>query len=145
MWRNRKIRVLVGVCVAVVVGGVLFVYNTTDISDYSVQLQLRLLGSSVYEYHDKTGQWPTRLEDLAQTSLPQKSPYWKWELEHEVFVMVWPKGLKPDPKDNADRILAYHNKGLLSQLGQVWVCWGDLRTEYIKTEDLRAKLQATRN
>jgi hypothetical protein len=25
--------------------------------------------------------------------------------------------------------------------GQKWVCWGDLRTEYLKTEDLRAYLK----
>jgi hypothetical protein len=142
MWRGRKIKVVVGVCVAVVVGAVLFLYNTTDISNCSIQLQLRLLGSSVYEYHAMTGQWPTKAADLARTSLPQISRYWKWELEHEVFVMAWHKTLKPDPRDNADRILAYHNKGLLAELGRVWVCWGDLRTEYIKTEDLRARLQA---
>ena len=50
------------------------------------------------------------------------------------------KTLKPDPKDNAGDILVYHNKGLISERGQSWVCRGDLRTEYIKTEDLRAYL-----
>ena len=142
MWRGRKIKVAVGVCVAVVMAGVVSFYNISDISHSSLQLQLGLLGSSVYEYHARTGQWPTKADDLARTSLPQESPYWRWELEHDVFVMVWPKDLQPDPKDNAGVILAYHNKGLLAELGRVWVCWGDLRTEYIKTEELRARLQA---
>jgi hypothetical protein len=56
-------------------------------------------------------------------------------------VVVWHDDLKPDPKDNADLILAYHNRGLLAWLGRHWVCWGDLRTEYITTQQLRAKLR----
>ena len=128
-------------CLAVGAWIVFFVYNMTDIANFSMQLHLRLLGSSVYEYHTKTGQWPTRIDDLAQTSVAQ-GRYWKWQLEREVVVMVWPKDLRPDPKNNGDVILAYHNKGLLAELGRVWVCWGDLRTEYVKTKDVRANLEA---
>ena len=68
------------------------------------------------------------------------SPYWKYELDNELIVVVWHKNLKSDPRENTGHILAYYNKGLISELGQSWVCWGDLRTEYIKTEDLRAYL-----
>jgi hypothetical protein len=140
MWRRRKIKLIAGVCVAVGAWIALFVYHTTDIANSSIQLHLGLLGSSVYEYQAKMGRWPTRIDDLAQTSLTQ-IPSWKRQLQEEVMVVVWPKDLKPDPKDNADAILAYHNKGLLAEFGRVWVCWGDLRTEYIEAENLRARLQ----
>ena len=63
-------------------------------------------------------------------------------MEDEVYVIVWPTKLEPDSKDNADVILAYHNKGLLAKLGRKWVCWGDLRTEYIRTKDLRDRVEA---
>lgn len=112
-----------------------------EVAHESTQFHLRLFGSSVYEYHSRTGKWPTQIEDLAKTSLPVQSPYWKQMLDDEVDVIVWHKTLKPDPQDNADHILVYHNKGLISKRGQSWVCWGDLRTEYIKTEDLRNYLQ----
>ena len=61
--------------------------------------------------------------------------------DDEAIVIVWHKNLKPDPKDNDGHILIYHNKGLIAERGQSWVCWGDLRTEYIKTDDLRAYLK----
>jgi hypothetical protein len=141
VWRRRRIKVIAGVCLALGAWITLFVYHTTDIANSSIQLHLRLLGSSVYEYHAKTGQWPTRIDDLAQTSVAQ-GRYWRWQLEKEVVVMIWPKELRPNPKDNGSVVLAYHNKGLLAEFGRVWVCWGDLRTEYIKTKDLRAKLDA---
>jgi hypothetical protein len=62
-------------------------------------------------------------------------------LEEGLDVIVWHQTLKHDPKNNAGYILAYLNKGLISELGRTWVCWGDLRTEYIKTDDLRAYLK----
>lgn len=112
-----------------------------DVAHESTQFHLRLYGSSVYEYHAATGKWPTQIGDLAMTTLPAKSRYWKAMLDDEVDVMVWHKTLKPDPKDNAGQILAYHNKGLIATMGHTWVCWGDLRTEYIKTEDLQNYLK----
>jgi hypothetical protein len=114
--------------------------DVTDIAHESTQLHLRLTASSMYEYHSRTGQWPTQIEDLAKTSLPQRSPYWRQMLAEEVNVIVWHKSLKPDPRANAGHILVYHNKGLIATRGRSWVCWGDLRTEYIPTEDLRAYL-----
>jgi hypothetical protein len=36
--------------------------------------------------------------------------------------------------------MTYNRTGLFPKLGRVWVCWGDLRTEYIKEEELQAKL-----
>ena len=59
-------------------------------------------------------------------------------------MVEWPKDLEPDPKENAGLVLPYDNGGLFARLGRVWVCWGDLRTEYVNADDLQAKLQAVR-
>jgi hypothetical protein len=115
--------------------------GTYQIAHETVRLHLALIGSSIYEYRSITGQWPARIQDLAKTSLPLKCRYWKLELDDEVFVIVWHKDLKPDPKVNGRHILAYHNKGLIATMGHRWVCRGDLSTEYIPTEDLRDYLQ----
>ena len=119
-------------------------YSLSDISHHSIRLHVRLLGYSFYEYHARTGLWPTRVEDLAETSLPQQSPYWKVMIDSGTNVVVWHDDLRPDPKDNAGLILAYHNRGLLASLGRQWVCWGDLRTEYITSRELRASLQSVK-
>lgn len=115
-------------------------WGTTYVAHRTAQLHLKLTVSSLYEYHANMGRWPTQIDDLALTSLPKESPHWRSFLEDETIIVVWPKALKPDPKDNADRILAYYDKGLISERGQKWVCWGDLRTQYVKTEDLYAYL-----
>jgi len=91
----------------------------TDISHQTIQLHLRLIGASIYEYHTKTGRWPARLDDWAETSLPRESPHWKVMIESGADVMVWHDNLNSDPKDNAHLILAYHNKGLLAWLGRL--------------------------
>lgn len=118
--------------------------GVSEVAHESVRLHLNLTGSSIYEYHAKTGQWPTQIGDLALTS-PTVSPYWRYLIDEELIVVVWHKTLKPNPKDNADHILTYYNKGLISERGQSWVCWGDLRTEYVKTDDLRAYLNKLKN
>ena len=41
---------------------------------------------------------------------------------------------------NRHRVLAYDNSSLLSRFGRVWVCRGDLRVEYIETEELQRLL-----
>ena len=111
----------------------------------AIRIWLKLFGSSIYEYHSKTGQWASQTDDLAKTSLPQQFRYCKQMLDDETIVIVWHKNLNADPKDNSGVILAYHNKGLYARLGCVWVCWGDLRTECIKIEDLRANLQTNKD
>jgi hypothetical protein len=116
------------------VGGV------SGVAHEAVRLHLRLTGSSVYEYHARFGRWPTRTDDLAKTSLPAVSPHWRYELDEGLIVVVWPTDWKPAPKDNADRVLAYYAKGLISERGRMWVCWGDLRIEYVETDALRAYL-----
>ena len=64
-------------------------------------------------------------------------------IENGSVAVVWRSDLKPDPKDNASLVMTYNNAGLFSKLGRVWVCWGDLRTDYVREEELRAKLPAS--
>jgi hypothetical protein len=142
MGRTGKFAVVAGLIVLALVLMQAPSSGISEVAHRATQLHLRFFGSSIYEFHSATGRWPAQIDDLAMTLLPQKSPYWKVMLEDQVDVIVWHKNLKPDPKDNADQILAYHNKGLIATGGQTWVCWGDLRTEYIKTDDLRAYLDS---
>jgi hypothetical protein len=117
-------------------------FDLNSIPHQSIKLHLGFMGASIYEYHSMTGRWPARREDLATTSLPLKSPHWKQMLELGSDVIVFRGDLKPEPKDNAGVILTYHPKGLFAELGRTWVCWGDLRLEFIKTEELRRRLGA---
>ena len=115
-------------------------WTNSDVVHQAIQIWLRLYADSIYEYQSITGQCASQIDDPAKTSLPKKFPYWKHVLDDGTIVIVW-HSAKTDSKDNAGLILAYHNKGLYAQLGRVWVCWGDLRTEYIKREDLQTRLQ----
>lgn len=122
--------------VAAVVAAVLAVskYGIFGLAHETTQLYLSQIGASVYEFHAQHGRWPASIDDLATTSLPRQNSHWETELRDGVFVIVWPTDFQPEPKDNADRILAYHNKGLLATQGHVWVCRGDLQTEYLPAE-----------
>jgi hypothetical protein len=111
-----------------------------DMANESITAFLRMYAASIYEYHGKTGRWPKRIEDLGETSLPRQTRYWRAMVDDGADVIVWPTNMKPDPKENADVLLAYHNKGLHVEFGHTWVCWGDLRTEFITTEELHAIL-----
>jgi len=137
--RTLKVAAAVALFSLLVVARLAWNYlGTESVASESVKYQLGLIGSSIYEYHSSTGRWPAKLADLAQTSLPVQS--YNWKLWMPPFVIVWHDDLKPNPKDNAGVVLAYHNKGLLAELGRKWVLWGDLRTEYVKTGRLRALL-----
>ena len=116
-------------------------FGLSQVSHETIQLHLKLVGASMYEYHSNTGRWPAHVEDLAETSLPLRSPYWKTMIDSGTIVLVWHDNLNPDPTQNAGVILAYHNRGLLAQMGRHWVCWGDLRTEYITSSRLQDNLQ----
>jgi hypothetical protein len=140
---KKSIVAVIGLGLAALIIGLVFDYfDRGSIPHQAIQLHLRLVVSSIYEFHTNTGRWPERAEDLAATSLPLRSTYWKQMLDQGIIVVVWPKDLKPDPKENADVVLTYDNGGLFARLGRVWVCWGDLRTEYVKAEELRSKLEA---
>ena len=90
----------------------------------------------------RTGQWPSNPDDLSRTSLPLRFRYWRNVLDNGSMVIVWHDNLQSDPRANAGVILAYHNRGLRAWLGRQWVCWGDLRTEYISSKRLKAVLNA---
>ena len=145
--KKSRVAALVGLGVAALLIGMVFDYfDRGSIPHQAIQLHLRLVGSSIYEFHTNTGRWPERAEDLARTSLPLRSPYWKQLLDRGIIVVVWPKDLRPNPKDNEGRVLTYDNGGgLFARLGRVWVCWGDLRTEYVKAEELAGKLSARKD
>jgi hypothetical protein len=139
MGQANKLAIGVG---AVVVGILAFKsYSVKEMSDLSQQTYLRLYGEGMYEYHAQTGKWPSTIDDLTDTSLPQRYPHW-WnaQLGLAADVLVAPKELKPDPKQNGHVILCYHNKGLDAERGRIWVCWGDLRTECIAPEALQEQL-----
>jgi hypothetical protein len=139
MWRRRGIVLAVALLVALILPVVRYM-DRSDVAHQAIQVWLGIYADGIYEYHSTTGQWPSQIDDFAKTSLPQRFRSWKQILDDETILVVWHKNLKANPKDNAGVILAYHNKGLYAQLGRVWVCWGDLRTEYIRSEDLQAKL-----
>jgi hypothetical protein len=66
-------------------------------------------------------------------------------LEDKVFIVVFNQELASDPKDNEQRVLAYDNRSLLSRLGRVWICRGDLSVDYVKTEELQQLLKANKH
>jgi hypothetical protein len=136
-WKQAVVIVAAVIAWAVVI---LFFSGTSQVAHESLQYELNAIGQSIYEYHASTGRWPSGIDDLAETSLPLRLRYWKPILLNGSVVVVWHDNLPPDPKANAGVILAYHNRGLLAELGRQWVCWGDLRTEYISTKQLRAAL-----
>jgi hypothetical protein len=133
----------VGLGVLAILVGIYWNYfGPNSIPHEAIRLHLRLTASSIYEFQEATGRWPAAPDDLTSTSLPQTSPYWRTLIDNGSVAIVWNNDLKPDPADNASVVLTYHNAGLLSRLGRVWVCWGDLRTEYLEEDVLRAKLDS---
>lgn len=111
-----------------------------DISISTTRYDLQLFGASIYEFHDRFGRWPSSADDLGRTSLPEKMPHWNTVLSIGTVVIVWPKDMDAAPSKNANLVLAYHQRGLISAFGHKWVCWGDLRTEYIPDSRLRAAI-----
>lgn len=80
-------------------------YDPNSPANASMQVQLKMFGAAMYEYHSHAGRWPTNIDDLAQTSLPTQSHVWRQTADAIVF--LWPQELKPEPKDNANVLLAY--------------------------------------
>jgi len=83
----------------------------------------------MYECHAQTGRWPTRVDDLSQTSLPTRSHVWRQTANSILF--LWPQKLDSQAKNNSQVLLMYWEGGLFNSFGRVWVCWGDLRTEHV--------------
>jgi hypothetical protein len=108
-----------------------------------MQVQLKLFGSAMYEYHSQTGRWPTTVDDFAKTSLPAQSRVWRQTANSIVF--LWPRELNPDPRQNGSVLFAYWRRGLFNRFGRVWVCWGDLTTKRIKSDRLREETSARKD
>ena len=66
-------------------------------------------------------------------------PHRKEGLEQGVYVILWNQDLADDPRANGDRILAYHNAGLLGRGARIWVCRGDLSTTLEDADFVRAR------
>jgi hypothetical protein len=114
--------------------------NLWDLSNKSVRYDLEAIGSSIYEFHNLTGEWPQGADDLARTSLPLKVHHWRYLIQAGNVVVIWNRDLLPDPGHNANRVLVYHNQGLLAAFGHKWACWGDLRTEYASNAKIRSAM-----
>lgn len=140
---GRHIKKIIISAGALLIFAGVYIYSTADVASQAIRFRLKILGESIYEYHAATGHWPGQAEDLARTSMAVQMRFWQEDIQSGGVVVIWPQNLKPNLKDNADRILAYYRGGLISSLGN-WVCWGDLRTEYLPAEKLQAALQATR-
>jgi hypothetical protein len=118
MWRHGGL--ILGIALLLALSLLIVRYfDNNDVAHQAIQVWLRLYGDAIYEYCSSTGQCPSQPYDLAKTSLPKRFPYRKPVLDDGTIVIVWHKNLKPDPKDNAGLILAYHNKRLYAQLGRV--------------------------
>jgi hypothetical protein len=119
--------------------------GVSDIAAQATRLHLRMVGESIYEFRQTTGRWPASGGELLHTSFAARLPLpvWRSDVEGPAFVIMWPReGMSPDPTQNSRRVLVYHNAGLLAAFGRKWVCWGDLRTEYVKTSELESHLAA---
>ena len=125
-----KALAVLGILVVFWVGRFAYDYfDANSPANLAMQVQLKMFGAAMYEYHSHTGRWPTSVDDLAQTSLPGQSRVWRQTANTIVF--LWPQNLKPEPKYNAHVLLAYWGGGLFNKFGRVWVCWGDLRAERV--------------
>ena len=74
--RNRLIILGCALLPALILPDVRYL-NRSDVAHQAIRIWLEHFGSSIYEYHSKTGQWPSQTADLAKTSLPQQFRYWK--------------------------------------------------------------------
>ena len=66
-------------------------FDPNSPANLSMQVQLKMFGTAMYEYHSHTGLWPTKIDNLAQTSLPARSPVWRQTASTIMF--LWPQNL----------------------------------------------------
>ena len=114
-----------------------FAYSQIDLAITTIRLHLRWIGESIYEAHAREGRWPTQAGDLATTIPVVRAPVLRTLIEDGHYVVVWHEDLDANPRANAGRVLVYDNSSRLRQFGKVWVCRGDLRTEYLDAVTLR--------
>src|ERR687887_433442 len=94
----KKARISFSPKILAVIAVVLLLWVARTARDYfdlnspanaSMQVQLKLFGAAIYEYHSRTGHWPTEVDDLAQTSLPVQSRVLRQTANTIVF--LWPQ------------------------------------------------------
>jgi hypothetical protein len=129
-------RILVAVTVLIGIAAA-FAFGQIEVATQSIQFDLRSIGKSIYEARARNGRWPTQVADLEGTEYLQM-PRRKTVLDERVYVIVWQEDLDSRPEANADRILAYDNRSLLTRLGVVWACRGDLRIERLRPDEIAA-------
>ena len=98
MRRKEKITIVV---IAITLIAVAKFYRLSDISQESIRFHLRLRWLQHLRVHEKTGRRRVRAEDLAQTSMPVRSPYWKMMIDSGTTVIVWHDDLKDNSAENA--------------------------------------------
>ena len=128
--KTSKITAIAGGSLALVGVVALAMYNLSGIGHSTVQLIPLEDGPMAFQSGRSGGDFPAAAESVLEANAGQGT-----------FVVVWHSDLKPEPNDNAGVVLVYHDEGLLARLGRVWVCWADLRTEYIKAEELQRRLR----
>jgi hypothetical protein len=135
--KKRKIILLIPL------GAIGLIIGTSSVALDSIKFDLRKIGESVYEAHNRTGKWPTQIEDLDDTEY-LRMPYRRDALQRGLFVVVWQQDLNAEPRANHDRILAYDNGSLFSRLGYVLACRGDLTIGRVDAETLKRLKMQTR-
>jgi hypothetical protein len=123
--------------IVVAAAAMAFIWVQVDIATKSIQFDLRKIGESVYEAHARTDRWPRQIADLEGTEY-LRMPHRRAMLEQGLFVVVWQQDLDPNPARNSQRILAYDDGSLLSRLGGIWVCRGDLRVDRADAAEISA-------
>lgn len=134
---TRRTRRAIGVAIIVVFA---FIFAQVRIGITSIRLDLKWIGESIYQAHATGGQWPKTLDDLNGTNITVLVPRLKPMIADGRYIVHWHADIKPEAKDNADRILAYENHSLFSRLGYTWVCFGDLRVESMTVRELQRSL-----
>jgi hypothetical protein len=129
---RRNLTILGGILVFIV----LVFVSLASIGLRSIELHMQAIVSSIYEFHEQHGRWPQSTQDLAGTSLTKDFPHALEIIENGAVAVNWPKDLQPRKGANADKILVYHNAGVLTWFGS-YVCKGDLSTEYVSWSTVR--------
>jgi hypothetical protein len=93
-------------------------------SNFGEDYELTTVAEFAYEVLDSTGHWPSDVSEL-RLDRPGGS-----RNSFSNIVLAQPKHLSRSPTANREVIVAYQytSKRLWPYR---WVCWGDLRTEYI--------------
>ena len=110
--------------------------------NYQARTELRIVGECSYEFRDRTGRWPSSMNELQRSCF--QIGYTKYNYPNETWGdnvhLVRPPGhLRQTPAENRDLIIAYQKTG--KRLWPYrWVCWGDLRTTYVSNQTFESAM-----